>query len=135
MFFLHLKVLLCHSSAESTPATWSNDLLSKFKKPAGSWECDTCMINNDAAATKCVACEAPKPGLKPLNTAAPVPNSSSPAWSEDIVAKFKKPTGSWECEVCMISNDGSLSKCAACESPRPGQTSEIFFVIEFMSIC
>lgn len=37
-------------------------LAEKFKKPEGSWECDTCMVNNSSTATKCIACETPKPG-------------------------------------------------------------------------
>lgn len=32
---------------------------------------------------------------------------------------FKPKTGTWECEVCMIRNDSSLTKCLACETPNP----------------
>ncbi|RUS78378.1 hypothetical protein EGW08_013871 [Elysia chlorotica] len=35
-----------------------------FKKPAGTWECDVCMVQNAPSATRCVACDAPKPGLE-----------------------------------------------------------------------
>ncbi|KAH9002181.1 hypothetical protein EDB83DRAFT_850354 [Lactarius deliciosus] len=34
-----------------------------------------------------------------------------------------KATGSWTCGVCMVSNDGSKAKCAACEEPRPDSTT------------
>ena len=37
----------------------------QFKKPTGSWECPTCMIQNKADVAKCVACETAKPGQKP----------------------------------------------------------------------
>lgn len=33
-----------------------------FKKPEGSWDCDTCFVQNKAADVKCVACQTPKPG-------------------------------------------------------------------------
>ena len=43
--------------------------MAKFRKPAGSWDCDTCMLSNKPEAVKCIACEASKPGAK---TAAPI---------------------------------------------------------------
>ena len=30
----------------------------------------------------------------------------------------------WKCEVCMVSNEDSLRKCAACEAVRPGSVGE-----------
>ena len=41
---------------------------------------------------------------------------------DDLFAKFMKPkvSGSWVCDVCMISNPAEAMKCVACESPRPG---------------
>jgi len=41
-----------------------SDLMSMFK-PAG-WACDTCMVSNPTDKTACLACEAPKPGSKPV---------------------------------------------------------------------
>uniref|UniRef100_H2Z766 Nuclear pore complex protein Nup153 n=1 Tax=Ciona savignyi TaxID=51511 RepID=H2Z766_CIOSA len=31
-----------------------------------------------------------------------------------------KTSKKWECEVCMVNNDESKLKCAACEAPKPG---------------
>ena len=40
---------------------------------------------------------------------------------DDLMAKFMtKKSGSWTCEVCMITNDADRMTCIACESPRPG---------------
>ena len=39
-----------------------DDLLTKFAKPAGAWECDVCMVQNKADSNQCVACTAAKPG-------------------------------------------------------------------------
>lgn len=38
--------------------------LDKFKKPEGSWECEVCLVQNKAEATKCIACQSAKPGTK-----------------------------------------------------------------------
>ena len=41
--------------------------------------------------------------------------------TDDLMAKFMtKKSGSWTCEVCMITNDADRMTCIACESPRPG---------------
>lgn len=34
-----------------------------FKKPAGSWDCDACLVRNNAGTMKCMACETPRPQL------------------------------------------------------------------------
>ncbi|XP_076308673.1 uncharacterized protein LOC143224099 isoform X3 [Tachypleus tridentatus] len=33
--------------------------------------------------------------------------------------KFKPPPGRWLCSTCMINNKSSVSRCAACETPKP----------------
>ena len=44
-------------------------------------------------------------------------NSKKPPISD----LFKKPSGKWECEVCMVMNDIDKISCVACESLKPGQ--------------
>ena len=39
-------------------------LADMFKKPVGTWDCDTCMVTNKGDDTKCIACEMTKPGCK-----------------------------------------------------------------------
>ncbi|XP_064363094.1 nuclear pore complex protein Nup153-like [Dromaius novaehollandiae] len=36
--------------------------------------------------------------------------------------KFKKPKGSWDCTVCLVSNKAEDSKCIACQSEKPGSS-------------
>ena len=31
----------------------------------GKWDCDVCMVKNEAAAQKCISCESPNPSAKP----------------------------------------------------------------------
>ncbi|KAL6261674.1 hypothetical protein P5V15_006763 [Pogonomyrmex californicus] len=48
------------SKAEQTSTNGFGD---KFKKPEGAWICDSCLLQNDAKHTECVACQASKPGI------------------------------------------------------------------------
>lgn len=45
----------------------NNGFGDKFKKPEGSWTCDSCLVQNDAKHTECVACQASKPGTVKSN--------------------------------------------------------------------
>ena len=68
--FLKVAVEIWYATfLQKTPTSTQPSLAEMFKKPEGSWECDTCMVSNKAAANKCIACETPKPG-------APKPTSS-----------------------------------------------------------
>uniref|UniRef100_A0A3P8WRC1 Nuclear pore complex protein Nup153 n=1 Tax=Cynoglossus semilaevis TaxID=244447 RepID=A0A3P8WRC1_CYNSE len=86
----------------------------KFKKPEGAWECDTCMIENKAEDTKCIACMSLKPGATTASTAPLL----------GLAEKFKKPEDSWECDVCLVQNKAADTQCVACTSPKPGATVE-----------
>lgn len=89
--------------AKTTPSTpTTNQLLEKFKPKEGTWECQSCMVRNDAEKTKCVACETVKVAPSTVT----------------LLEKFKPAEGTWECPVCMIRNKPDLTRCAACESPK-----------------
>uniref|UniRef100_A0AAQ5YSB7 Nuclear pore complex protein Nup153 n=1 Tax=Amphiprion ocellaris TaxID=80972 RepID=A0AAQ5YSB7_AMPOC len=114
-----------------------------FSKPAGTWDCDTCLVLNKPDAVKCVACETAKPGtgLKPSLTLpsafSAVKTVSAPAAPvstgfSGFGDKFKKPEGAWECDTCMVQNKAEDTKCVACTNPKPGNdsvTMEILMVI------
>lgn len=84
---------------------------SKFKSPAGVWSCQTCMVKNQQADSKCVACQAEKPSAKTVTE------------SSGFGSQFKPAEGSWSCPACMINNKKDAKKCVACETPKPGQMS------------
>ncbi|KAG7237790.1 hypothetical protein INR49_031803 [Caranx melampygus] len=101
-----------------------------FSKPAGTWDCDTCLVLNKPDAVKCVACETAKPGtgLKPsltlpsaFSAVKTVPTSTAPISTgfTGFGDKFKKPEGAWECDTCMVQNKAEDTKCVACTSPKP----------------
>ncbi|TRZ01712.1 hypothetical protein DNTS_003597 [Danionella cerebrum] len=108
-------------------------LSSLFAAPAGSWECDTCLVSNKVEVVKCVACDTAKPGTGVKSSLTlPVFSDSSSTSSTTSTSvssasgllgfgdKFKKPEGSWDCDVCMVQNKAQDLKCVACQSSKPG---------------
>ncbi|XP_068787876.1 nuclear pore complex protein Nup153 isoform X3 [Struthio camelus] len=138
------------SAVESTKQTMSSSLSSisksaaptagalgfgdKFKTAPGTWDCDTCLVQNKPEATKCVACETPKPGTGvtpaltlPVATDNSATVTSSSGGTDTTVTlgfgdKFKKPKGSWDCTVCLVSNKAEDSNCVACQSEKLGSS-------------
>ncbi|XP_057210995.1 nuclear pore complex protein Nup153 isoform X2 [Triplophysa rosa] len=127
------------SKSDSKPAESTGSLRSLFAPPAGSWDCDTCLVRNKPEVVKCVACDTAKPGtgvkssliLPPLAKASSVLSSASSASTTTTTSstgmgllgfgdKFKKPEGSWDCDVCMVQNKSHDVKCVACQSAKPG---------------
>lgn len=114
-------------------STGTQGFADKFKPVSGTWDCDTCLVQNKPEVTKCVACETPKPGtgVKPALVFPAVAEnattvSSSSNYTDVTVNlgfgdKFKKPKGAWDCSVCLVSNKAEDSKCVACQSDKPGE--------------
>ena len=46
-------------------AVSKNDIKLKFQPAKGSWECETCWVQNTEQANSCIACQAAKPGSDP----------------------------------------------------------------------
>lgn len=77
------------------------------------WECETCLVRNKSSDAKCVACTAAKPIANgPLK---PELKTTSHSWGN----KFAPPPDTWSCDVCAIRNKNDITKCIACQSPRP----------------
>ncbi|NXB73819.1 NU153 protein, partial [Donacobius atricapilla] len=113
------------STSSSTGTTVTLGFGDKFKQPKGSWNCSVCLLQNKAEDSKCVACQSEKPGFS-----VPVTSSSVSAFSASSggfldLDKFKKPEGSWECEVCLVQNKAEATKCIACGSAKPGIKAEL----------
>ncbi|XP_074063312.1 nuclear pore complex protein Nup153 isoform X2 [Macrotis lagotis] len=126
-------ITLSNSVRSTLPTSGTFGFGDKFKPAVGTWDCDTCLVQNKPEATKCVACETPKPGtgvkqtltlpVASENTITVTPSSSSYTVATDTLGfgeKFKKPKDSWECIVCSVLNKGEDSKCVACMSEKPG---------------
>ncbi|XP_038576160.1 ranBP2-like and GRIP domain-containing protein 3 isoform X1 [Micropterus salmoides] len=70
----------------------------------GQWDCDECLVRNDASAAECVSCHAPHK-----------------AGSLEVM--FGKKHGEWDCDTCLVRNDASANKCVACQTPNPNAKS------------
>ncbi|XP_053185216.1 RANBP2-like and GRIP domain-containing protein 8 [Scomber japonicus] len=72
-----------------------------FAKKDGQWDCNSCLVRNDASATECVSCHTPR----------------------SLEEMFAKKDGEWDCDMCLVRNDASANKCAACQTPNPNAKS------------
>ncbi|XP_049889858.1 nuclear pore complex protein Nup153 isoform X1 [Epinephelus moara] len=120
------------SSTSTTSATTTiAGFGAAFSQPAGTWDCDTCLVINKPDAVKCVACDTAKPGtgLKPSLTlpsafsavkTVSTPTAPVSTGFTGFGDKFKKPEGAWECDTCCVQNKAEDTKCVACTTPKPG---------------
>ncbi|XP_053913374.1 nuclear pore complex protein Nup153 isoform X2 [Cuculus canorus] len=113
------------SSSSSTDTTVTLGFGDQFKKPKGSWDSAVCLVSNKAEDSKCVACQSEKPGSSVPVTSSSVSAFSAPSGGFLDLDKFKKPEGSWDCEVCLVQNKAEATKCVACESAKPGTKAEL----------
>ena len=60
-------------TSKTAPLSFDDKLKAKFGAKPGSWECNTCLVSNDAASAACVACSTPNPNA----TAVPAASSAS----------------------------------------------------------
>nr|XP_020470121.1 RANBP2-like and GRIP domain-containing protein 8 [Monopterus albus] len=71
-----------------------------FVKKDVQWDCNTCLVRNDASVSQCVSCHAPQE-------------------TSSLEAMFAKKVGEWDCDTCLVRNDASVSKCMACQAAKP----------------
>uniref|UniRef100_A0A8C6DW91 Nuclear pore complex protein Nup153 n=1 Tax=Moschus moschiferus TaxID=68415 RepID=A0A8C6DW91_MOSMO len=113
-------VTVAASSSSCTVTTGALGFADKFKRPVGSWECPVCCVSNNAEDNKCVSCMSEKPGSSvPVSSSSMTPPVSLSSGGCLGLDKFKKPEGSWNCEVCLVENKADSTKCIACESVKP----------------
>ncbi|KAM4631042.1 nuclear pore complex protein Nup153 isoform 2-T2 [Polymixia lowei] len=117
--FSAVKTVSTLAAPASTGFTGFGD---KFTKAEGAWVCDTCMVDNKAQDTKCVACMSAKPGASARASSSSAPASSAPLLG--FGDKFKKPEGAWDCDVCCVQNKAADVQCVACQTAKPGVTVE-----------
>ncbi|KAG8571869.1 hypothetical protein GDO81_011810 [Engystomops pustulosus] len=127
-------LLLFPTSKSDNPTVPSDSSLTsaslKFealaRKPIGSWECDVCLVQNKAEDGKCIACTSPKPGTStPVNSLS-LPSSAPTTQNQlGLLDQFKKATGTWDCDVCLVNNKAEAVSCVACQSAKPGSKAEL----------
>ncbi|XP_070831373.1 E3 SUMO-protein ligase RanBP2 isoform X2 [Chaetodon trifascialis] len=99
---------LAAKSAVGAPVASNLPPVSEFGadlvKISGMWDCNACLVRNDASAVECVSCHAPHE-------------------APSLEAMFAKKDGEWDCDTCLVRNNASASKCMACQTPNPNGIS------------
>ncbi|XP_050975605.1 E3 SUMO-protein ligase RanBP2 isoform X2 [Labeo rohita] len=90
------------SAAPAVP--FGTEFGAQIVKEEGQWDCDSCLVRNDASATECVSCKAHCSIEK-----------SKAASQGELAAKLCKKDGEWDCDTCLVRNDGSSSHCVSCQ--------------------
>ncbi len=85
----------------------------QFVKKDGQWDCDICLVKNDASATECVSCKTPCSTVKT--------NAGSQV---GLAAMFAKKDGQWDCDTCLVRNNGSSSQCVSCQTANPNMKNK-----------
>ncbi|XP_037706669.1 nuclear pore complex protein Nup153-like [Choloepus didactylus] len=118
-------------SGKPTISASGADFGDKLKPQVGTWECDTCLVQNKPEAIKCIACETIRLGIG-VTQFFPLPvvsesgitmtaSSSSctvTTGTLGIADEFRIPIGSWECPICSVSNNAEDNKCMSCMSKK-----------------
>uniref|UniRef100_A0A8C9AKN5 E3 SUMO-protein ligase RanBP2 n=1 Tax=Prolemur simus TaxID=1328070 RepID=A0A8C9AKN5_PROSS len=90
-----------------------------FTKKEGQWDCSSCLVRNEASATKCIACQNPGKQSQPTSAvSAPASSETSKAPKSGFEEVFTKKEGQWDCGVCFVQNESSSLKCVACDSSK-----------------
>ncbi|XP_068124393.1 E3 SUMO-protein ligase RanBP2-like isoform X2 [Hyperolius riggenbachi] len=100
------------------------DLGSVFGKKEGQWDCTTCLVRNQANATKCVACNSPKSSPSTGPPAQTPGVLQSKPGNESLASMFSRKEGQWDCGVCLIRNKAAAATCAACLAANPAATGD-----------
>ncbi|XP_041127454.1 E3 SUMO-protein ligase RanBP2-like isoform X5 [Polyodon spathula] len=100
----------------------------QFTKKTGQWDCDVCLVRNEAAVTKCVSCQTPCKTLSSVQAASTFPfkisseTSQTPSKNE-LSALFGKKDGQWDCDTCLVRNETASATCVSCQTPNPNAKS------------
>ena len=86
-----------------SPSSASVSLKDKFSAPVGSWECDTCLVQNQSPAVKCVACGSSKPGSE--NTG----SHHTPPTTGSVTVKSTLPVTETGGSAGMFQDSGTAS--------------------------
>ncbi len=124
-----VKCAACAPSEPVVPTTsggfnWAAAGMKMPTKAPGTWSCKVCMVDNDTAQVKCISCEEPKPddlatkSFVPEPTKPVAPPSGGFNWAAAGMTVPTKAAGTWTCNVCMVDNDPTKTKCISCEEPR-----------------
>ncbi|XP_027479510.2 E3 SUMO-protein ligase RanBP2 isoform X1 [Zalophus californianus] len=103
------------------------------KKEGSWWHCSSCSLKNAATAKKCVSCQNLNPNKKELLGPPLVETVSAlktgPENTPDRFASVTpKKEGHWDCSICLVRNEPTVSRCSACQNAKATNKSGSSFV-------
>ncbi len=107
------KTIQTDAPQHKTPVPFGSGFGAQFAKKEGQWECDSCLVRNDASATECVSCKGPCSTEKS--------NAASQGW---FAALFRKKDGQWDCDACLVRNEATSSHCVSCQTANPNMKNK-----------
>uniref|UniRef100_A0A8C4UVG2 E3 SUMO-protein ligase RanBP2 n=1 Tax=Falco tinnunculus TaxID=100819 RepID=A0A8C4UVG2_FALTI len=106
-----------------------NDLGTAFSKKEGQWDCSVCLVQNEAKDVNCRSCQNPNSQSQPnvptsTAQASPAPRfgstgDASKPQKNGFEGLFAKKEGQWDCNTCLMGNEGSSPACIALQTPNP----------------
>ncbi|XP_040831438.1 E3 SUMO-protein ligase RanBP2 isoform X3 [Ochotona curzoniae] len=97
------------------------------------WQCNSCSFKNAATLKKCVSCHNLKSSSKeflgpPLVETVPVPKTGPESNQDRFASMAAMKEGQWDCNVCLVRNEPTVSECTTCQSTKPANKSGSSFV-------
>lgn len=132
-------VAAADTSSKPSTAAPAKGFGDQFKPKAGSWSCDACYVQNQAANVKCLSCGTPNKNAPADVSTSTQPAAAAPKFSfgnltansapvqkpaeakpatKSLADQFKPKPGSWSCKACYTSNTADAVHCACCEEPK-----------------
>ncbi|XP_065184497.1 E3 SUMO-protein ligase RanBP2-like [Sycon ciliatum] len=117
------------ASAPTITASDGRSLRDLLNIKAGTWTCTGCYLSHDPGVYKCPACNTPQSSSQSAPAAAAP--SATPASAPTITARDDRPlrdllnikSGRGTCSGCYFSDDPSVAKCPACNTPQSSTQS------------
>uniref|UniRef100_A0A8C8R8D7 RAN binding protein 2 n=1 Tax=Pelusios castaneus TaxID=367368 RepID=A0A8C8R8D7_9SAUR len=125
------------NTTSSTPFSFSREIPStsttsgfgeQFMLKKDQWACNVCQIQNEATAKNCSACQSPNLRNKethaaPLTEASAAFKPNTNATYDKFASVFAKKESHWDCNICLVRNEPTASKCVACQNPNRANVS------------
>ncbi|XP_045440129.1 E3 SUMO-protein ligase RanBP2 isoform X10 [Pipistrellus kuhlii] len=108
------------TSPENTPDRFAL----MIPKNEGHWDCSTCLVRNEPTVSRCIACQNTKSANKSGSSFVQQPSFKfgqgdlPKSVNNDFRSVFSVKEGQWDCSVCLVRNEGSSSRCVACDNSR-----------------
>nr|XP_020038106.1 E3 SUMO-protein ligase RanBP2-like isoform X3 [Castor canadensis] len=105
------------------PETTQDRFALMTPKKEGHWDCSTCSVRNEPTVSTCMACQNTKSANKSGSSFAQASfkfgqGDLPKSVNSDFRSAFSTKEGQLECSVCSVRNEGSTTKCVACQNPR-----------------